>query len=750
MNKIAIIDLANKLLQFEQASLGEDAIATDFLGAEKGVDSSITQGSIKAVFGANVAASISLLNSAGDIDADGIVGSRKANPTQPDFQPQLEWSRGEAWLKYALTAHVTASASAKLGTAAGSISGDRELRLLAYQHHDLPGRVGPAVRADLLELPSVLSLDDLLSLRVRSNATMKVRGKLAGQLVLTWSDIFSTSLRGLGALAGKAGGEAFAIAMPASASVTFGFSIEDDFTLSFTRIGNSGQAFQVAVRKSKQHDARFTAKAGITARLADPEAVRQILGTVMTGLLKVPTQALEAITNALSLERLDAAYRPYVDALAKHYGIDPANPFPAVKQKLQALDTTLSGRITELVNTKVELGVTYEYLRISSEASLLEATLSEAALSELHGPLLAFDMAKVLAYSGAGYQLQTFMHEKSIKRSSAWGFSLGIGHWLLLVRDLEEEVLIQRDYGIDDHKKSTYAYLGTRRYTQRSKTWPVDYGVEFKADLEDARSEDSIKGGDFQHGLQIWWQHDKYATGNEIDHVIDDAILWGIIDPQDSQDVASRIKLGLGAASSFSPRLSLMLGDQGFRQALELVSQTDDQTWCRHSARALPWGNASNGNVGIPGCALREAVFTPFFQAYLGWRFPTQQTVTSQLRAHVRSHGYPPMVATHAYNILVEADVGRGFKDPLKDFREGVVKMREVLAGVRPWRDTQRIFRKKLDTGFGQTFRLRTIASLLGEQLLGGPHDSDSCQATLTIHYRQGSEDRSLIVGGRS
>jgi hypothetical protein len=164
----------------------------------------------------------------------------------------------------------------------------------------------------------------------------------------------------------------------------------------------------------------------------------------------------------------------------------------------------------------------------------------------------------------------------------------------------------------------------------------------------------------------------------------------------------------------------------------------------------LPWGNASNGNVGIPGCALREAVFTPFFQAYLGWRFPTQQTVTSQLRAYVRSHGYPPMVATHAYNILVEADVGRGFKDPLKDFREGVVKMREVLAGVRPWRDTQRIFRKKLDTGFGQTFRLRTIASLLGEQLLGGPHDSDSCQATLTIHYRQGSEDRSLIVGGRS
>ncbi|KRA75907.1 hypothetical protein ASD78_08080 [Lysobacter sp. Root667] len=759
MSKIAIPDLVEKLAGVAAKPLKDSSVKTELLDYAKGVDTTAQSGSIKAVFGASAAAAIHLYNSADDADEDGVIGSR-ADASDPakattDWRPQLAFQAGSAWLKYSLAASATAKATGKIGTAGGSIAGDRSLRLLCYKRHDAGDRIGDAILSDIDEIASVLSASDIATLEVGEAVALKARGKLTATLSVSWSDIFSTSLHGLADVLGASQTGAFLVNIGASAGASFTATVDDDFSLCFVREKASGErAFRVALRKSVVHDDRFEAKAGVQIEFADPAAVEKVLSSVMAGVLDAPTAALKAIDDATSLDRIPEQYQPIVTALAERFGLEDLNPLQPLKKKLQELTALLSERIAQIAKTKVALGFTYEYTRLASEASLLEATLSEEALSRLHGALLAFDFARVLNYGGSGYALDFYLHQKTVERVRAWGFSLGVGTWFNLKSKQErKDRFVSRRYVSPAGEALTRAYLGSTQYSANANTWNTDYGATFKADLEEARAPQQTAARDFKCGLQLWWEESRIKTASELPRVVDDAVLWGVIDAAAAPALHAQLHGVLGAVGECKPRLSLMLSDHGLRQAMRVFAQADDAAWARHVARALPWYAKQSARAS---CASREAVYAPLFEGYR--RRPDasgtalKQLIAKSLRdyggglAGQESIGETPWTV---YQVLLRSDIEhRRFWNRWERLRSGATRMTDLLDVRGDWNDFDDNF-AMLRGVFEQTFLIRAAASLLASELPASVNDGRARAATLTIAYRDGNQDKSLVVGGR-
>ncbi|RDZ25948.1 hypothetical protein [Lysobacter silvisoli] len=755
MSKIAIPDLVEKLGGVAAKPLKDASVQTELLNVDKGAQTTAQSGPIKAVFGASIAAAVHLYNGADDKDEDGVIGNRAA-ATDPDkattdWRPQLAFETGSAWLKYSLTAAATAKASAKIGSAGGSIAGDRSLRLLYYKRHDAARRIGEAVLSDVDELGSVLSASDIAALGVGEAVALKARGKLTATLSLSWSDIFSTSLQALSGLPGAASG-AYLIEIGASAGATFTATLEDDFALCFVREKASGErAFRVAVRKSEVHDTRFQAKAGVEIQFADPAAVKTALSSVMAGVLDAPAAAIKAIEDATSLDKVPAKYRPVAEALAKRFGLD-GSPLQPLKKKLTELSEELTQRITQIAETKVSLGFTYEYLRLSSEASLLEAHLSQDALTALHGALLGFDFARVLAYPGPGLALDFFLHQKTVERVRAWGFSLGVGTWFnLKSKQTRKDRFVSRRYVSAEGERWTRAYLGSTQYTASANTWNTDYGATLKADLEEARAPQLTAGSNFKCGLQLWWQENRIRTASELERVVDDAVLWGVIDTGAAPDLYDRLQTALAKADSCQPRLSVMLSDRGASLAMHALAEADDAAWARHAARALPWYAKQSARATA---ASREALYAPLFDDYRRHPGSEGKALKNLIADNLRDYGgglagqeTKGETPWTVYQVLLRAgSAERAFWKRWERLRIGAKRMRELLEVRGDWQDFDDHF-ALMRGAFEQTFLIRAVASLLAEKLRDERHDGKTYATTLTLSYKDGQQDKTLVVG---
>lgn len=759
MSNVEIPELARKLLVFGGKRLNA-SVPTEVLSLSRDVGTTAGSGAITAVFGASVAAAIHLYNDASDKDDDGVLGAAKTNSgaakTTTAWRPQLSFATGSTWLKYSLGADVTARASGSIGVAGGAIDGDRSLRLLCYKRHNTTDTIGAAIAADLNEISSPLTVADILALAPQEATALKIRGKLSAKLTLSWADIFSTSLHEFADLFGTADSGAFLVEVASAASVSFTATVEDDFTLCFAREQAAGERpIRVALRKSITHDRRFLAKAGVRVEFADPSAVKEVVDNLLGGVLGMPAAALEAIERATSLKSVPEKYRALVTALAERFGIEDVDPLQPIKDKLRQLDSLLNDRIDRLARTKVTLGLQYEYLRIAGEASLLEATVSEAALGRLHAAMLAFDFATVLADSGPGLALDFFLHQKTVDRVRAWGFSLGIGTWLnISSKQTRRDLFVSRRYVSADGEQLTQAYLGSTLYTAKVNTWSAEYGAMLKADLEEARAPQQTTARDFKCGLHLWWEENKIRADSGLARIVDDAVLWGVIGAAGAPALHEQLGSKLDKTSECKLRLSAMLSDHGLRQAVRALAGVSDEECGRHAARALPWHGKQTARAT---CASREAVYAPFFSRYA--QAPDRsgsglrQLVAESLRdaggglAGQEAKGETPWTL---YQVLLRANAdNQRFWKRWKDLRAGASRLVELLEVRGDWGDFDDDF-KLMSRSFEQVFLIRAVASLLAQVLPAVVHDARAYTTTLTITHGAHGKEKVIVVGGKT
>lgn len=658
---------------------------------------------VKLGLEASAEVSIQLLNRQAQKDEDGILRPRK-KPRADEPPPQLTFQEGKAWLKYRLAGQLKLGLDATAGAVGLGLDLSKSVAFTDYRVHAPDELAKDALLADLGRLRFALDREDVLRLGDGEAVSFSTRGTLAGEITLTWADAFGVALGGI-AKALDVAGTPLALTLDLGATVSARVTAEDDFVIVFSR---SADRFRVALRKAKSRGAAIQAKIAAGLHFDDPKKV-----------------------NAL------------IEQLVDRHVADLAKVKEAREQVLKALE--------EAAEAKIAAGFTYEYSRIETSATLLEATLDPGSLRELHEQLVQGDCSGLLDRVQAAdpeVELVQYLRRRETQWKRAWGFTLGS----LAGRDAVELRAVEE---INAEDALRLSYLGVRNYKAkwlRDQEWK--WCVDFKAQMKEFRLRPSPK--DFAYGLacELEWIKPTQKTFAEC---LDAAVLWGALASGES---GARKAAEALAKKDTEVRLELLFGHETLRAILP-VNGPDDEATGRAFAAAMPYKDSPAHSTP----EARARVYGELWELVLaesrepGWRLDFKfDTLTDRAEKRLRSvlpqegglarmekddHGnWKGNLSTFGGLLYLNRSVFSSWQS----FREGLAQLAAALSGDsnESPENVKEMF--KLMEGFwSQTHYVRALGAYL---LARSNARKVPVKSVLTIAYKVDGLPKQLVVGG--
>lgn len=746
MHRIVLPDLVRLLARVGARRMGDQDLPVALAEIAHATGDAVRDGPRRAAVDASASVALHVFNATGDRDDGGVLGTRRTRRANAAHahRPLLLKQPGQAWLRIALAADADALVRTSRGALSTRATAASEARLLSYRQHAPDVPCADAITTGLGRFASALSVDDACSLGAGDACVVQAEGRITASATLSWEALVAEVVPGLAGIPGREA-STWMVELPADGSVALALAITDGVSVAIARPQDSGDdAFRVAVRRQRRSEREASAKLGIEAGLADPDAVARLVAGVLAGLLETPAEALRAIRAATTLRQVPARHRPAAVALAERLGIDDAEPLRRLRERLEDLDDRLMGRLQALARTRAAVVLEAEYRRLASDAVLLEAELTGQALRRMHPALLALDLPTVMADKGAGRQAVSLLQDRTLHHLRGWRIGASLGDWLELESaQRREDRFLERRRVDDDGEHHRREYLGATRYAARANGWSTAYGATFEAVHEGDRG---------SCALQLWWEEGRLrADAHGIARIVDDAVLWGIVNAGEAARLRERLHDGLRGVDRCRPRFERLLEADAARATLARIAATPDGGWALHMARALPF----SARVAARGdCDTRAAVYAPMFTT-LG------PAAGSSLRRRIGAalREVDPKLAARegrgdapwtTWRVLRQA--GLTPQGPRRAWQgwsraaNGLVQPpaeASSLAGPRAANQALAEAFARLRPAFEQPFTLRTLASLLAASADSGPEPGG---ARLTLRFERDGEPRSLLV----
>lgn len=412
--------------------------------------------------------SLRVFNRAEDRDPDAVFG---------DADAHISFDLQSAWVKYKLA--VSADEKLSLGIALAKTSGDVELS--DYRIHDATSGAWTAISADLESPRTLLSLDDVRSLKPGEALAMELGGAMSTSVTLSWSDAIGAKLGEI--VQGLVPRVPIAVKLRAGIEATAAVSVTDAFSLVISRTRDG--RFRIAVQKAKSRDHSFGIDVSFGAELSATPAL---------------DEALAAVFEAL--------------------GPEGAREEAAAAE----LKKVLRARLVDAMRWKMSTGFAYEYARIDESTAIADfILLDDAQLDADYALAMSGDFAKLrdaLRQDTGSRTLVRYLNETSLTRKSSSGFSLG----KLQAKDTSVFELTTRR-SLDDFRLITAR--GTRCYTE--KLIPqndFEWTVDLKAQMTEFLAAPATI--DFDYGLHYAVIHD------DLERMLDFARMWDVCTPEPS------------------------------------------------------------------------------------------------------------------------------------------------------------------------------------------------------------------------
>jgi hypothetical protein len=556
------------------------------LGAAS-IDLTLVKGHVKSAFAVDAGTDLTFVVQPGAEVS--LLALNQSHPQDPDEVITVSTAT-DAWLKYSVSARVDASVGASVGWFGLEAAASRAVTCADYRRHDKDVVAAAAVVADLGRGPRfALSLRDVLALDIGDAVSLKVSGDLVARVTLSWSDVFTSQL---GALTRALKGTApIGVKASAGATVAASVSVSDEFVLVFSRL--DATHWRVGVKKARSNAFNVSGGAGVTVEASGTEEISR------------------ALNNRL------------VDVVGE------------VADRSQIRDG-----IERLLQQKISLAFAYEYRRISTDALLFQALLTQPPLEEHHARLSRGVIADVIGAAlaqpspDAGpIQVEEYLKEKRLTTSRAWGFSLGLSRWQLSGQDRRELTAIRRLTMDEQHEQRSYA--GFASYTGdvfgEKRTWHVD----FAAEMPRFSTSTTPEVNDYQLGLQLSMEEtDRTFDEGDLEQAIDAAVLWSICAPHDAHVVRKMLEPLVGR-KNVEWSAHLRVSDAALRDALPVLAAGNRTQFAGAMAAAMR-GRRDVG--GIVDTARRRVVYEPVWAFYLGAeQEPAPQDVSRAAVRHLRT-----------------------------------------------------------------------------------------------------------------
>jgi hypothetical protein len=522
-------------------------------------------------FGASAKLAIHAYNDAKDKDDGHVIGT----PDRIPFDPQ------HAWLRYSFVGELTAEAKAKLQLASVNVDASSEIVFSDYRMHEPADPAEVTVARDLASLRTALSLDDVLALPPGEALSYQTRGELLFSVKVSWADVFTKTLSDIASVLPSSA--AFAVEIDVSAFASFKVTVTDDFALLFWRDRTANQ-LHVSVRKASTRGTASGLGVKVVAKFDQPDEITKLAMTFVDGVIGEPLSAIDEILNAATGGTLDPTQKEIFDRLIKILGLENAiDKVTAARESLAELPKKLEDAVQEAAEAQIGLSWKYEYSRVESTQSIVEAALTSDQMASLHRSLVAQNLQPLL--DRQDITLTKYLDEKTVVRTNGFGFSLGIGKWFTIGAS-DKTKLTTRTRRSLDRTRSMVSYIGARKFSSTFGSVVDELGFDFAASMDGWAAEPKAADFDFALALTMSDQ-DKNTSADDIAQIIDTASMWSIVMDEDLAGIADTLAKIKG--ERVTARYELKFSEDVLRQIAPVAGARDDARMARALAAAMPW-----------------------------------------------------------------------------------------------------------------------------------------------------------------
>lgn len=713
---------------------------------------------VKLTFAINADSQIEVFNTLSDMDQDGILGKQVnegTSTTKVKLNPQLTLTEEDAWLKYRLEAGIRGSVQSEFSVLGFKIDGRLNAILSDYRVHRRDETTLEALTHDIVDLRTAASLEDIARLRPKEALSYQVRGQLATSVTLTWADVFSTNLNQLSQLLKT--GTLLSIETSVGASVTFNVGVSDDFKLVFTRAGQ--ETIRVAVLKANSRKTGVEAAVQVAVKFADEAAVETALNMLV---IRLAGETFQRIDGLLEQNRLTEQETKIIEALVKALNLnDFDGNIGELKNRWETFKTRVTQTIKTIAHAKIEAGFKYEYLRVRKEATLLQAVFQQDDLAGFHPDLMQCDVRSCLDWIRSNpnrVTLEQYLHESTLKRKHAWGFTLGIDPWKISGRDkFIEKQVIQEDIA----GNQCIAYKGMRGYSAQLINDKVSWMVDFKADMDRFAANKVPTTCEFDYGLHFRWQWDeKRLTEDELREYLDYAVVWQIIDLEDVESIIADHRTRLVHREQATVSVELKIDNVALRRLLPFAATANQDQISKALAKAMPIFKDVQARTILER---KERLYAPLWKLYLNRPdlsvreyARTAQNFLETVSGGKEISGFegPAMFAnggtphplTFAGQIFLngstsQSGVSSGIAQKWVKFAHGLTTLNDALVPghCQPWPLIEEIF-EDLEPFWSQTLLVRAAGIYLLDWALENPAIKNRIERTLTLSFTDQKE----------
>ncbi|MCP3963692.1 MAG: amidohydrolase family protein [bacterium] len=726
-----------------------EGLDVDLEGDLDDLGSSFRGGTIGFEAGAGLAVKVFNAETFGDdaaTDQDGVLLPHPDGESEIErLGRQVEPADGRAWLKYRVEARLAGDLDVE--SVGLGVNAEKSVVLTDYRAHRPDETLREAIRSDLTRPRFALSRSDVRRLGDGDAVGFELRGKLGGRVTLSWRDVFTS---GIDVLAGVIpGASTIAVRVDAAASITARVTLEDDFRVVFSR---HGEDFQAAVRKVKARGASFTGSLEVGVELDDPGVVRDALDQLVAEAVGEDLGALQAL-----LERPEAGSSAEEELLDQLEERLQAAGLDEVRDALASLQDRLTSEIDDIARARIKAGFVYEYRRMETHATLLEARFPGEVLEHVHHQLVQGDLTGVLeraAEENPQVELCQFLRQRELTRRHSWGFSLGP-----LAGTDERKSVLREHQDAEDQKM--IAFLGTRGYEASwdgAALW--GWSVDLRADMAEFESAPKIE--DFEYGLAVEMTWNRRLTKTALRQCIDAAVLWRALpEGVDAFAAAEQRFVEAGLRDKRVPiALELVFDHQALGSLLPTAAAAGDDKLAAALAAAMPYRkSASHGDPETR----REAYEQTWFE-YLRAE-PARQEIerdwallsSKRLRASglihqaLMEHGNDNRWRDRLWTFGGMITINGSPSARLRDFRRGLRLLSAALGAGSdepPESIETRLF-QPLQRFWQQTHHVRALGVLLLDAARAAG-TREGIRATLVAEITGNGRSEALILGQAS
>lgn len=742
MSAIKIINLDELIKATSTKQLKEKNVQIAIANAQIAEDTTFDSLNIPINFGIKAGSFFKILSiKPSEIDDDKVVGKDALLAAIP----------AKVWLKYTLNANAAVKAGGKLQDFGLKLEANQVLQTSTYCLHSEEDTVMKAVSGDLIEFINIFSKTALLKkMQVGEAVSLQITGGLEAGITAKWGDIFSQSLSSLTSLLNTQ--KTLAININSGLQAAFKVTLTDNFVLRIAKTGED--EFKIVLKKDLSKTVGLQAFAGVEVAFDKPENVDKVFTEVLEGLLGTAEKKLDEIIRKIKNElKLEPSEELLLKAVLARLGEEVNVDINLIPNKIAAYKQKVRQTITDLANSAIKAGFTFEYQRNSANSELLVAKLNSKSLDMLHWDLLKFNLLPFhqtlaeAAKNGVQHpdiKVESYLNSKTTVKENNSGFSFRLGKFLnISSKSSTKEEITERK---NEKGERQFVYLGENFY--EGEFFGKEYwGSVFSAQQPDFSQKSSFDTFNYEFSL-LWKPANKKAKENDIVKIVDIAAVWKCIDDSGGTTfpLSQELNEKLEKAKDLRYAVSIKIGQDFFPKLLKLIAQqssADRKTMLTKAfAIATPYHLTVTIRQDVP---TRTRLYLPLWEAYINGKIEDAAMTASEYfrklgdrstADYERNENSAGWVSRFANNIHGKTIINKVLDDFAKLHKS-------ILAKEESNKDEFNKIIKNLNELGEKSFTLQVFGAYLME-LLESQGLLTEIERIFTIQYKEGNEDKTL------